>query len=71
MSPFSYEIVSGGAIKDDLGISQGLWTGWISAVQSGGVKVIPTIAWFDTGGIYNLLSVAKTRQAEENASPRL
>lgn len=67
VSPFSYEIVSGGAIKDDLGIGKGLWTGWISAVQSGGVKVIPTIAWFDTGSIYNLLSVAKTRQAEENS----
>jgi spore germination protein YaaH len=67
VSPFSYEIVSGGVIKDDLGISKGLWTGWISAVQSGGVKVIPTIAWFDTGSIYNLLSVAKTRQAEEDS----
>ena len=67
VSPFSYEIVSGGAIKDDLGISKGLWTGWISAVQSGGLKVIPTIAWFDTGSIYNLLSNAPARQAEENS----
>lgn len=67
VSPFSYEIVSGGVIKDDLGISKGLWTGWISAVQSGGLKVIPTIAWFDTGSIYNLLSNAKARQAEENS----
>jgi spore germination protein YaaH len=67
VSPFSYEIVAGGAIKDDLGINKGLWTGWISAVQSGGVKVIPTIAWFDTGGIYNLLSNAKARQAEETS----
>jgi spore germination protein YaaH len=66
VSPFSYEIVSGGAIKDDLGISKGLWTGWISAVQSGGVKVIPTIAWFDTDGIYNLLSSTTARQAEED-----
>jgi spore germination protein YaaH len=66
VSPFSYEIVNGGTIQDDLGISKGLWTGWMSAVQSGGVKVIPTIAWFDAGGIYNLLSVAKTRQAEED-----
>jgi spore germination protein YaaH len=66
VSPFSYTIMSGGAIKDDLGINKGLWTGWISAVQSGGLKVIPTIAWFDTGGIYNLLSAAKTRQAEES-----
>lgn len=66
VSPFSYEIVNGGVIKDDLGIDKGLWTGWISAVQSGGLKVIPTIAWFDTSGIYRLLSVARTRQAEEN-----
>lgn len=67
VSPFSYEIVNGGTIQDDLGIDKGLWTAWMSAVQSGGLKVIPTIAWFDAGGIYNLLSVAKTRQAEENA----
>jgi spore germination protein len=65
VSPFSYEIVTGGVIKDDLGINKGFWTGWMSAVESGGVKVIPTIAWFDTNGIYNLLSVAATRQAEE------
>ncbi len=71
VSPFSYEIVAPGTIKDDLGISQGLWTGWMSAVQSGGVKVIPTIAWFDTNGIYNLLSVAKARQAEETSIAQL
>jgi len=67
VSPFSYEIVGTGTIQDDLGINKGLWTGWMSAVQSGGVKVIPTIAWFDAGGIYKLLSVAKTRQAEEDS----
>jgi len=70
VSPFSYEIV-GGTIKDDLGINKGLWTGWISAVQSGGVKVIPTIAWFDTNGIYNVLSVANKRQAEETSIAQL
>jgi spore germination protein YaaH len=71
VSPFSYEIVSPGTIKDDLGISQGLWTGWISAVQSGGIKVIPTIAWFDTNGIYNLLSATRARQAEETSIAQL
>lgn len=71
VSPFSYEIVNGGTIQDDLGIDKGLWTSWISAVQSGGVKVIPTIAWFDTNGIYNLLSVAKARQAEETSIAQL
>ncbi len=66
VSPFSYEIVDGGAIKDDLKIGSGLWNGWFSAVRSDNVKIIPTIAWFDAGGIYNLLSVARTRQAEED-----
>jgi spore germination protein YaaH len=66
VSPFSYEIVSGGAILDDLKIGSGAWDGWFSAVRSGGVKIIPTIAWFDAGGIYNLLSNTKTRQAEED-----
>ena len=67
VSPFSYEIVSGGAILDDLKIGSGVWNGWISAVKSANVKVIPTIAWFDSTGIYNLLSVSKTRQAEEDS----
>jgi spore germination protein YaaH len=67
VSPFSYEIVDGGTIQDDLGIDKGLWIGWISAVQSGGLQVIPTIAWFDTSGIYNLLSNTTARQAEENS----
>jgi spore germination protein len=67
VSPFSYEIVAGGAIVDDLKIGSGVWNGWFSAIESANVKVIPTIAWFDANGIYNLLSVAKTRQAEEDA----
>ncbi|HEY5220956.1 MAG TPA: glycosyl hydrolase family 18 protein [Candidatus Paceibacterota bacterium] len=71
VSPFSYELVGTGTIKDDLGINKGLWTGWISAVQSANVKAIPTIAWFDTGGIYKLLSNAKARQAEETSIAQL
>lgn len=71
ISPFSYEIVAPNTLKDDLGISQGLWTSFLSAVRSGGVKVIPTIAWFDTGGIYNLLSNTPARQAEETSIAQL
>lgn len=71
VSPFSYEIVNGGTIQDDLGINKGLWTGWMSAVQSGGIKVIPTIAWFNTSGIYNLLSNTTARRAEETKIAQL
>jgi spore germination protein len=66
ISPFSYEIVDGDAIVDDLKISSGIWNNWFSAVQSNGNKIIPTIAWFDPDGIENLLSNATSRQAEEN-----
>ncbi len=66
VSPFSYEIGAGGSLIDDLNINDGSWSGWFSAIHDANVKIIPTIAWFDTGGIYNLLSSAKSRQAEED-----
>jgi spore germination protein len=66
VSPFSYEIVAGGNIKDDLNIGNGSWAAWFSAVHDAGAKIIPTIAWFDTNSIYNLLSNANARQAEED-----
>jgi spore germination protein len=66
VSPFSYEIGTGGMLIDDLGIGQGNWIPWFSAVRELGIKIIPTIAWFDGNGIYNMLSNTKTRQAEEN-----
>jgi spore germination protein len=71
VSPFSYELVGAGTIKDDLKIGSGVWNGWLSAISSAGLKVIPTIAWFDTGSIYNLLSNAPARQAEETSIAQL
>lgn len=71
VSPFSYELVGTGTIQDDLGIDKGLWTAWMQAVQSGGVQVIPTVAWFDTNGIYNLLSNGPARRAEETSLAQL
>ena len=66
VSPFSYEIGAGGSLVDDLNINNGSWSGWFSAIRDLNVKIIPTVAWFDAGGIYNLLSNATSRQAEEN-----
>jgi spore germination protein YaaH len=66
ISPFSYEIGANGALVDSLRIGNGSWTSWFLAVHQLGLKIIPTIAWFDGNGIYNLLSNTKTRQAEED-----
>ena len=71
ISPFSYEISSGGLITDDLQIGSGKWDSYFSALHSGGVKIIPTIAYFDAQGIYTLLSNAKTRQAAEDTIAQL
>ncbi len=66
VSPFSYELNSSGALIDDLNIGNGSWDAWFGAVRDAGVKIIPTIAWFDTTNIYKLLSNTKKRQAEED-----
>ncbi len=66
VSPFSYEIGNNGALIDSLHIAGGAWDGWMSAVRDMGVKIIPTIAWFDSDGIEKLLSSTKSRQAEED-----
>ena len=70
VSPFSYEIKNN-AIKDDLNINNGSWDPWFSAVRDLNIKIIPTLAWFDTGGIYQTLSVASTRRAQEDAIAKL
>jgi spore germination protein YaaH len=67
VSPFSYEIGTGGKIIDDANIDNGSWNGWFSAARELGVKIIPTVAWFDGTPMYNLLSNAATRQAHEDA----
>ena len=66
VSPFSYEMNSYGALVDDLKIGNGSWDGWLGAVHDAGVKIVPTIAWFDGPSIYNLLSSTKKRQAAED-----
>jgi spore germination protein YaaH len=71
ISPFSYEINANGELYDDLMIGNGSWDAWFGAVRELGIKIIPTIAWFDAGGIQKLLSVAKTRQAAEDTIAQL
>ena len=42
ISPFSYEVRSGGRIVDKLEIDEGVWPGWLSAVRDMKIKIIPT-----------------------------
>jgi len=71
ISLFSYEVNKNGTLKDVLKIHEGFWPVWIPAIQDLGVKIIPTIAWFDGNGIHNLLSKAKSRQAHEDLIAKL
>jgi spore germination protein YaaH len=67
VSPFSYEIGAGGKIIDDANINDGSWDAWFSAARELGVKIIPTVAWFDATPMYTTLSNKKMRQAQEDA----
>lgn len=67
VSPFSYTVNTQGGLVDDLHIDSGIWPGWISAAQGAGVKIIPTIAWFNGPQIQKILSNTKARRAQENA----
>jgi spore germination protein YaaH len=71
ISPFSYEVNKNGTLKDALKIHKGFWPVWISAVQDLGIKIIPTIAWFDGNAIHDLLSKTKSRIAHEDAITKL
>ncbi len=66
ISPFSYEVRANGTLVDKLKINEGFWPAWLSAVHDMGIKIIPTIAWFDGDGIHKLLSNKKTRIAHED-----
>lgn len=71
ISPFSYEVLSNGTMKDDLKINEGFWPGWLSAARDAKIKILPTIAWFDGNAMHALLSSAKRRQAHEDAIAKL
>lgn len=71
VSPFSYNVNPDGTLKDMLKIHEGLWPGWLSASHDAKVKIMPTIAWFDAGGIQTLLSNTKSRRAQEDRIAKL
>ena len=66
VSPFSYEISSNGGLVDDLNIGNGSWDAWFSSARELGVKIIPTVAWFDGSSMLTLMQNTKKRQAHED-----
>jgi len=71
VSPFSYEVKSGGRLVDMVGLDQGFWPAWLSAARDANVKIIPTLAWFDGQAIHAMLSNKTKRIAHENAIVKL
>ncbi len=71
ISPFSYEVRANGTLVDSLKIGEGIWSRWLSPVQDLGIKVIPTVAWFDGNAIHKLLTNAKARQKHEDDIAKL
>ncbi len=71
ISPFSYEVRSDGTLVDKLDIGNGIWPNWLGPVHDLGIKIIPTIAWFDGKNIHKILSNSKTRIKHEDAIKKL
>ncbi|MEK7187875.1 MAG: glycosyl hydrolase family 18 protein [Patescibacteria group bacterium] len=71
VSPFSYEVRSNGTLVDKIKIDEGVWPIWRVVAKQIGVKVIPTVAWFDGEGIHKLLTNTKKRRAHEDAIAKL
>ncbi len=71
LSPFSYEVKADGTLVDKLKLTEGFWPNWLLAARDAGVKIIPTIAWFDGQDIHKLLANKKKRLAHEDAIAKL
>ncbi len=71
ISPFSYEVRSDGTLVDALKIGTGLWPNWLGPVHDLGIKIVPTIAWFNGDQIHKILTNTKARQKQEDAIAKL
>lgn len=71
LSPFSYEVRGATTFVDKVGLDRGFWPAWLLAARDAGVKIVPTIAWFDGPGIHAMLSSKTRRLAHENAIVKL
>lgn len=72
LSPFSYEVNKDGSLVDKAGIANDpVWLTWLSAGQDLGMKIIPSVAWFDGEGLHSMLSSKSKRTAHINAIVKL
>lgn len=60
--PFSFEIQSDGTLKDKAGMDAKEWKKFLKMAQGKGVKVVPSIIWFDGGEIHANLSYPQLRE---------
>lgn len=67
VNPFGYSVRSDGTLSDTMGLSDSSWQSLIRDAHNQGVKVVPTVMWSDTGGIYSILSNSASRTAHINS----
>jgi len=56
INPFGYSVKSDGTLSDTMNLSDPAWQNLFKDARAKGVKVVPTVMWSDTAGIYNVLS---------------
>ena len=66
VSPFSYDVQKNGTLKDVLELQKNFWPSWLSVLKGAQIKIIPTVALFNSERMYALLSNTKKRRAHED-----
>jgi spore germination protein YaaH len=56
INPFGYSVKSDGTLSDTMNLSDPAWQNLFKDARAKGVKIVPTVMWSDTAGIYNILS---------------
>lgn len=64
LSPFSYEVSLSGEIKDKFKIKEDLWQNFLPLAKNAGIKIIPTIAWFNGNEMHKFLSKKANREKQ-------
>ncbi len=63
VNPFGYTVKSDGSLNDAMSLGTSDWQNLFRDARKKGVKIVPTVMWSDTNGIYNILSSPVTRTA--------
>lgn len=61
VNPFVYTVNPDGTLKDLVGINEEPWKSFLAKADARGVRIVPTIMWFDKEAMHRILSNYESR----------